>query len=87
MERASRESNWHQEKNMNTSTITGNWKEFKGKLKEQWGKLTDNDLAVIEGRTERLAGLLEKRYGWSKEEAEKNAENFFRDCGCGSGSC
>jgi uncharacterized protein YjbJ (UPF0337 family) len=71
---------------MNTTTVKGSWKEFKGKVKEKWGKLTDNDLTVIEGRYERLAGLLEKRYGLAKEQAEKDADEFFRDCGCSGGS-
>jgi uncharacterized protein YjbJ (UPF0337 family) len=71
---------------MNTSIIKGGWKELKGKLKEKWGKLTDNDLTIIDGRYERLAGLLEKRYGYAKEQATKDAEDFFRDCGCSSGS-
>jgi len=70
---------------MNSTTMAGNWKQIKGKLKEKWGKLTDDDLTVIEGKQEQLAGLLEKRYGCAKEQAKKDADNFYRDCGCGCG--
>ena len=48
---------------MNSDIIEGNWKQLKGKLKEQWGKLTDDDLDVIEGKREVLAGKIQERYG------------------------
>jgi uncharacterized protein YjbJ (UPF0337 family) len=67
---------------MNSTTMAGNWKQTKGKLKEKWGKLTDDDLTVIEGQQDQLAGILEKRYGYAKEQAKKDAENFYRECGC-----
>ena len=67
---------------MNSTTMAGNWKELKGKIKEKWGKLTDDDLKVIEGKQDQLAGILEQRYGYAKEQAQKDAENFYRDCGC-----
>lgn len=67
---------------MNSSTMAGNWKQLKGKIKEKWGKLTDDDLTVIEGKQDQLAGILEKRYGYAKEQAKKDAETFYRDCGC-----
>ena len=67
---------------MNTETMAGSWKELKGKIKEKWGKLTDDDLTVIEGKKDQLAGLIEKRYGYAKERAQKDVEAFYRDCHC-----
>ncbi len=69
---------------MNTDTMAGSWKQLKGKIKEKWGKLTDDDLKVIEGKQDQLAGILEKRYGYAKEQAKKTADDFYRDCGCNS---
>ena len=54
---------------MNTDRLEGNWKQFKGKIKEKWGKLTDDDLDVIAGKTEQLVGRVQERYGIAKEEA------------------
>jgi uncharacterized protein YjbJ (UPF0337 family) len=56
---------------MNWDQIAGNWKQFKGNVKEKWGKLTDDDLDVIEGKKDQLVGMLQERYGFSKEQAEK----------------
>ncbi len=56
---------------MNAERIKGNWKQLKGKVKEQWGKLTDDDLTVIDGEQEQLLGKLQDRYGYTKEQAEK----------------
>lgn len=67
---------------MNTETMKGDWKQLKGKIKEKWGKLTDDDLKVIEGKNEQLAGRLQERYGIAKEKAEKEAEAFYRACNC-----
>jgi uncharacterized protein YjbJ (UPF0337 family) len=60
-----------QEETMNQDRVEGNWLQFKGKLKEQWGKLTDDDLDVIAGKRDQLLGSIQKRHGISKEEAEK----------------
>lgn len=59
---------------MNIEQVKGNWKEFKGIVKEKWGKLTDDDLVVIDGEVDQLAGKLEKSYGITKENAEKQIE-------------
>lgn len=67
---------------MNTDTIAGNWKQMKGKIKEKWGKLTDDDFTVIEGHRDQLAGRLQERYGMARDMAEKEADRFYRDCGC-----
>ena len=69
---------------MNSDTIEGNWKQFKGKVKEQWGKLTDDDLDVIAGRRDQLLGRIQERHGVSRDEAheqvsslEKKNPSFF----------
>ena len=54
---------------MNKDQVEGNWKQLKGKVKEQWGKLTDNDLTVVEGNMDQLAGRVQERYGVQREEA------------------
>ncbi len=56
---------------MNWDRIEGNWKQFKGNAKVQWGKLTDNQLDVIAGKRDTLAGKIQEAYGISKDEAEK----------------
>jgi uncharacterized protein YjbJ (UPF0337 family) len=63
---------------MNWDQVKGNWKQFKGKVKEQWGKLTDDDLTAIEGQREQLAGKLQERYGYGKEQAEREVDDFAR---------
>src|SRR5262245_21683105 len=67
---------------MNTDRIAGNWKQLKGKIKEKWGKLTDDDLRVIEGKQDQLAGRLQERYGFSQEEARQEPDQFYDDCTC-----
>jgi uncharacterized protein YjbJ (UPF0337 family) len=61
---------------MNQEQAAGNWKIFKGKIKEQWGKLTDDDLTQIEGNRDQLLGTVQKRYGIAKEEAERQVNEF-----------
>jgi len=56
---------------MNWDRIEGNWKQFMGSVKEQWGKLTDDQLEVIAGKRDKLTGKIQEAYGISKEEAEK----------------
>jgi uncharacterized protein YjbJ (UPF0337 family) len=63
---------------MNWDQIQGNWKQFKGKVKEKWGKLTDDDLTLIGGKKDQLAGKLQERYGWQKAQAEKELEDFSK---------
>jgi len=55
---------------MNKDEIGGNWKQLKGKVKEQWGKITDDDLTVIEGKRDQLVGKIQERYGYQKDKAE-----------------
>jgi uncharacterized protein YjbJ (UPF0337 family) len=61
---------------MNWDQIAGNWKQFTGKVKEKWGKLTDDDLTTIAGKRDQLAGLLQQRYGYAKDQAEKELDEF-----------
>ena len=56
---------------MNKDIFQGKWEEMKGKMKKQWGKLTDNDFTEIEGNNQEIFGKLQKHYGYSKDEAEK----------------
>lgn len=61
---------------MNSDTIKGQWKQLNGRIKAQWGKLTDDDLTVAEGNGEYLAGKVQERYGVTKELALKQVEEF-----------
>lgn len=61
---------------MNKDEASGNWKQFKGKVKEQWGKLTDDDLTVVEGKRDQLVGKIQERYGYQKEQAEKELSDW-----------
>ena len=61
---------------MNEDTIAGNWKQFKGKVKEQGGKLTDDDLDVIAGKRDQMVGRMQERYGIAKDEAEKQLSDW-----------
>lgn len=62
---------------MNWDQVKGNWNQMKGSLKNTWGKLTDDDLAEIEGDRDKLIGVLQKRYGVAREEAERQARDAF----------
>jgi uncharacterized protein YjbJ (UPF0337 family) len=61
---------------MNWDRIEGNWKQLKGKVKEQWGELTDDDIDRIAGRRDQLAGRLQETYGIGKDEAEAQIDRF-----------
>ncbi|CAN7719901.1 CsbD family protein [Rhizobium sp. LjRoot98] len=63
---------------MNWDMIEGKWKEYRGKAQAQWGKLTDDDLDVINGRRQELAGRIQVRYGVEKEEAERQIDEWSR---------
>lgn len=56
--------------------IEGSWKEMTGKVKEQWGELTDDDLTVVAGKRDQLAGKLQERYGYAKDKAEHEISAF-----------
>ena len=63
---------------MNTDVLKGKWKEMKGKVKEQWGNLTDDDLDRIEGRSDQVIGLLQQRYGYARDRAEEEYNRFVQ---------
>jgi uncharacterized protein YjbJ (UPF0337 family) len=63
---------------MNWDQIAGDWKQFTGKAKEKWGKLTDNDLTTVAGKRDQLAGLLQQRYGYAKDQVEKELDEFMK---------
>lgn len=66
---------------MNWDQIKGKWTQFRGKAKEQWGDLTDDDLDRIEGNRDQLLGRIQERYGIAKEEAERQVDNWSRSIG------
>jgi uncharacterized protein YjbJ (UPF0337 family) len=61
---------------MNWDTIKGQWKQITGKVKEKWGKLTDDDLTTIAGKRDQLLGKLQQRYGYGKDQAERELDDF-----------
>lgn len=63
---------------MNEDRMKGNWNQVKGKVKEQWGKLTDDDLDVIAGQRDQLYGRIQERHGIARDEAEKQVKEFER---------
>jgi uncharacterized protein YjbJ (UPF0337 family) len=74
--------NFYEERKMNWDRIEGNWKQFKGRVKEQWGKLTDDDIDVIGGKRDQLVGKIQESYGIGKDEAERQVDTWgsnFRD--------
>lgn len=56
--------------------VEGNWKQFKGQVQQQWGKLTNDDLDVVQGKRTELAGKLQERYGIAKEEADRQIDDW-----------
>jgi uncharacterized protein YjbJ (UPF0337 family) len=66
---------------MNWDQIEGTWKQYSGKIKEKWGKLTDDDLTTIRGKRDQLVGKLHERYGLAKDQAEKQIDEFIRSLG------
>jgi uncharacterized protein YjbJ (UPF0337 family) len=66
------------EAEMNWDQVEGKWKQYKGQAKEKWGKLTDDDLDVIDGKRQQIVGKIQERYGISKEAAEQQADEFVK---------
>jgi uncharacterized protein YjbJ (UPF0337 family) len=64
---------------MNWSQIEGNWKQFKGVIRERWGKLTDDDLEVIAGKRDQLVGKLQEKYGLARDSAEREIDKLIRN--------
>jgi uncharacterized protein YjbJ (UPF0337 family) len=63
---------------MNQDVLKGKWLQMKGEVRRQWGKLTDDDLDQIEGNAEIMAGKLQERYGWGRDEAQREVDDFLR---------
>ena len=63
---------------MNQDTLKGQWTQLKGKVREQWGKLTDSDVDQIEGRSEQLVGRIQERYGIARDEAQRQYDDWLR---------
>lgn len=57
--------------------IKGNWKQAKGEVQKQWGKLTDDDMDIIEGEREKLSGQIQARYGIAKDEADRQINDWL----------
>jgi uncharacterized protein YjbJ (UPF0337 family) len=66
---------------MNWDRVEGKWKQASGKVKEQWGKLTDDDIQTIAGKRDQLVGRIQERYGIAKDVAEKQVEEFSKTYG------
>lgn len=63
---------------MNTDILKGQWKQLRGEIQEQWGRLTDDDLDVIKGEYTQLVGRIQERYGRSRDEAEREVDEYLR---------
>jgi uncharacterized protein YjbJ (UPF0337 family) len=62
---------------MNWDRIEGNWKQFAGRVKEQWGKLTDDEIARVNGSRDQLEGIIQARYGYAKDQVKKDIEAWL----------
>lgn len=62
---------------MDWNRIEGNWKQFKGKVKEQWGDLTDDDLDKVAGRRDQLEGMIQQRYGKAKDQVRQDVDRWL----------
>ncbi len=63
---------------MDWDRIAGNWKQWTGSAKEQWGKLTDDDLAVVNGQREQLEGKIQERYGYGKDQVRQEVDDWMK---------
>jgi uncharacterized protein YjbJ (UPF0337 family) len=71
-----RSGSLQQEFNLNRDIVAGNWKQFKGRVKARWGKLTGGDLDVIDGKRVELSGKIQEGYGVTKDAAEQQTKRF-----------
>jgi len=62
---------------MNTDVMKGKWLQLKGEVRRQWAQLTDDDLDQIEGNSEKMVGKLQERYGWARNDAEREVNDFL----------
>jgi uncharacterized protein YjbJ (UPF0337 family) len=66
---------------MNKDIVEGKWKELKGRMKETWGKLTDDDLERAKGKADQVIGLLQQRYGYAQDQAKEQYDRFMKRYG------
>lgn len=64
---------------MNWDIVEGKWKQLKGSARAKWGDLTDDEIDQVAGNRDKLAGTLQEKYGWTKDEAEKQIDEFASD--------
>jgi uncharacterized protein YjbJ (UPF0337 family) len=69
--------NRQREMDMDWNRVEGNWKQVKGKIKEKWGNLTDDDLTAINGKRDQLEGKIQERYGIAKDQVKKDVDNWY----------
>ncbi len=62
---------------MNADVLKGKWHQMKGEAKTQWGRLTDDDLTGVEGNAEKLVGKVQERYGYERDRAKREVDDFF----------
>lgn len=62
---------------MNAQVLKGKWHQLKGEVKSQWGELTDDDLDVVEGDAEKLIGRVQERYGYARDQAQREVNDFI----------
>jgi len=62
---------------MNEDILKGKWRQLKGEVKSRWGKLTDDDVDRVEGDAEKLIGRVQERYGYQRDEAQREVDDFF----------
>lgn len=65
---------------INSDVLKGKWQQLKGEARIQWGRLTDDDLDQVQGNIEKLAGKLQERYGYARAHADREVEDFVRQC-------
>ena len=61
---------------MNKDILKGQWRQIRGEVKKQWGKLTDDELEMVDGQVDKLVGIVQERYGYSREQAEREVNTF-----------
>ncbi len=64
---------------MNKHTLEGKWKQLRGKVQERWDRLSDFDLSMINGQTDALAGILQAKYGYTRDQAEQEIDQFIKE--------
>lgn len=69
---------WLAQSSGGRDVLQGNWRRIRGTVRNEWGKLTEDDLESVGGNAERLLGLLQERYGWTKEYAQERLDTFLR---------